>query len=134
MIDLASTRRPGGGFCARMVPAGATGSGLVPLTMRPKWSGTTSGPASARLLPIRFGTHGWAPSHARRSTAASARDTAAIAAAATAIHTPLLRPACPHPIRSEEHTSELQSPMYTVSSPLLDKQNEYTITRKISLL
>src|SRR5438309_7310809 len=98
MIDLASTRRPGGGFCARMVPAGATGSGLVPLTMRPKRSGTTSGPASARLLPIRFGTHGWAPSHARRSTAASARDTAAIAAAATAIHTPLLRPACPHPI------------------------------------
>src|SRR5438309_3438895 len=98
MIDLASTRRPAGGFWARMVPGGAAGSGLVPLTMRPKWSGTTSGPASARLFPIRFGTRGWAPSHARRSaTAAGTRDAAAIAATATHIRLP--RPACPHPIR-----------------------------------
>src|SRR2546428_3360275 len=92
MIDRARTRRPGGGFCARMVPAGAAGSSLVPLTMRPKWIGITNGAASARVFPIRFGTRGWPPSHARPSTTApAAREAAAITAAATPSHLPLLR-------------------------------------------
>lgn len=97
MTDLAATRRPGGGFCARTVPAGAAGSCLVPTTMMPKWSGITIRASSATVLPIRVGTRGWAPSQAWRSaTAAGAKAAVPIATAATAIH-PLPRGANPLP-------------------------------------
>src|SRR5437763_6725860 len=38
------------------------------------------------------------------------------------------RPGCRHPVRSEEHMSELQSPMYLVCRLLLEKKNIYRTT------
>src|SRR5437764_11079548 len=41
-------------------------------------------------------------------------------------------PPAPHPTRSEEHTSELQSPMYLVCRLLLEKKKKYDISRTLA--